>query len=233
MEVDWSRKAGAGFAGSTPKLGVPTSRDRGVLFVLVALVIGAILLSACGTTSPAGPSASTSSGANTTQGSTSVTAAPDTNTPGDIPDTTAYVTYVNGPGRYQFSHPEGWAQSEAGTSVSFTDKLNGVSASVAAASAAPSAGTARSTDVPRLMTTEPAFSLVSVSAATLPAGTGVLIIYRRNSPPDAVTGKSVRQEVDRYEIFGTARVVVLELFGAVGADNVDPYTKMSQSLRLS
>ncbi len=49
-----------------------------------------------------------------------------------------------------------------------------------------------------------------------------------------MTGRSVRQEVHRYEIYGHNRSVVgLDLFGAVGADNVDPYTKMSQSLRLS
>jgi hypothetical protein len=66
---------------------------------------------------------------------------------------------------------------------------------------------------------------------TLPAGSGVLIVYRRNSPADPVTGRSVRQEVHRYLIYGNHQVVVLDLFGAVGADNVDPYTKMSQSLR--
>jgi hypothetical protein len=68
---------------------------------------------------------------------------------------------------------------------------------------------------------------------TLPAGSGVVIVYRRNSPPDPVTGRSVRQEVHRFEISGTNKVVAFTLFGAVGADNVDPYTRMSQSLRLS
>ena len=65
----------------------------------------------------------------------------------------------------------------------------------------------------------------------LPAGPGVLIVYRRNSAPDPVTGRSVRQEVHRYVIYGNGQAVALDLFGAVRADNVDPYAKMSQSLR--
>jgi hypothetical protein len=161
-----------------------------------------------------------------------VTAAPETNTPGDIPDTIAYVPYVNAAGGYRFDHPEGWAQTGQGTAVTFTDKFNGVSADVRSGTA-PTTASAQSVDVPMLRTSQTAFELRSVSAATLPAGSGVLIVYRRNSAPDAVTGRSVRVEVQRYEIFGHGHVVTLELFGAVGADNVDPYRKMSQSFALS
>lgn len=164
---------------------------------------------------------------------TSVTAAPETNTPGDIPDTVAYIPYANAAGGYAFNHPEGWTQTTQGTSVTFTDKYNGVSAGVLSGTAVPTVASVQSIDVPKLQATEPAFGLTSVSAVTLPAGSGVVIVYRRNSPPDPVTGRSVRQEVHRFEIFGNARVVELDLFGAVGADNVDPYTRMSQSLRLS
>ena len=197
-------------------------------------VVCAGLLTACSSgggsspvAAPAHPTASTAGGV------TSATVAPETNAPGDIPDTVAYIPYSNSSGGYTFSHPEGWAQTVSGSAVAFTDKYNGVSASVLSASAQPTTSSAQSLDVPKLRASEPAFALTGVSPVTLPAGSGVLIVYRRNSPPDPVTGRSVRQEVHRYEIYGTSRMVALDLFGAVGADNVDPYTRMSQSLRLS
>jgi hypothetical protein len=145
----------------------------------------------------------------------------------------AYVTYVNSAAGYRFDHPEGWAQTEQGTSATFTDKFNGVVASVATTSGPPTVSSAQSVDVPTLRSSQPAFELRAVSAVTLPAGSGVLIVYRRNSAPDAVTGRSARVEVQRYEVSGNGHAVVLELFGAVGADNVDPYRRMSQSLSLS
>jgi len=197
-------------------------------------LIGTALLGGCSSGSTAAPTTGARLGAPPTSvgGVTSVTAAPETVTPGDIPDTVAYIPYTNSGGGYTFSHPEGWAQTVQGTSATFTDKYNGVSASVQTAAAPPTATSAQATDVPALRASEPAFALTSVSDVTLPAGPGVVIVYRRNSPPDQVTGRSVRQEVNRYEIFGTNRVVTLDLFGAVGADNVDPYRRMSQSLHL-
>src|SRR5689334_14716543 len=50
----------------------------------------------------------------------------ESNPPGDIPDNLAFVPYQNKPGGYAFTHPEGWARTGAGTRVTFTDKLNGV-----------------------------------------------------------------------------------------------------------
>jgi hypothetical protein len=196
-------------------------------------VVCAGLLAACSSGGGSSPVAAPAHSTTSTAGSaTSVTAAPETSTPGDIPDTVAYIPYSNSIGGYTFSHPEGWAQTVNGSAVAFTDKYNGVSATVASATAPPTTSSAQSLDVPKLRASEPAFALTSVSPVTLPAGSGVLIVYRRNSPPDPVTGRSVRQEVHRYAIYGNNQVVALDLFGAVGADNVDPYTRMSQSLHL-
>lgn len=211
----------------------PPSRRRRRAGALLALGATA-LLAACGstTTSTSTTASGRASTRSTIAGSaTTVTIAPETNAPGDIPDTTAYVLYSNVPGRYTFSHPEGWAQTAQSTSVSFTDKYNGAAASVEPTAAPLSPATAQATEVPKLQATEPAFALNSIAPVTLPAGPGVLIVYRRNSAPDPVTGRSVRQEVHRYVIFGNGQAVALDLFGAVGADNVDPYAKMSQSLR--
>ncbi|MGI8697371.1 MAG: hypothetical protein ACR2JQ_12140 [Mycobacteriales bacterium] len=162
-----------------------------------------------------------------------MTAAPvESNPPGDIPDNVAYVSYTNPAGHYRFVHPEGWVSTPQGASVRFTDKLNGIAAAPLAGTSAPTPTSARATDLPRLRQQQPAFELRSTKAVTLPGGAGVLIVYRRNSAPDPVTGRVYRDEVQRYEIVGPGHGISPELYGAVGADNVDPYTKISQSVRL-
>jgi hypothetical protein len=157
----------------------------------------------------------------------------ESNPPGDIPDNLAFVSYTNAKGGYRFTHPEGWAQTVKGTQVTFTEKLNGVQVAVSQASQAPTVASARRDDVPRLQQSEAAFELRSIKAVTLPAGPAVLITFRRNSAPDPVTGRQYRDEVQLYEVWHQGRLVRLELFGVVGADNVDAYRTMSQSLRLS
>ena len=156
----------------------------------------------------------------------------ESNVPGDIPDNVAYVAYTNPSGHFSFSHPEGWVSAGSGGRVTFTDKLNGISAQVARVGRPVTVASARTQDVPTLMRSQPAFELRDIKAVSLPAGTGVLIVYRRNSAPDPVTGRMFRDEVQRYEVGGAGHGVDLELYGAVGSDNVDPYTNISQSLRL-
>jgi hypothetical protein len=156
----------------------------------------------------------------------------ESNPPGDIPDNLAFVAYRNKAGGYRFVHPEGWAQVTHNTSVSFTDKLNGVAVAVTHAKSAPTVGSAKSVDVPRLQNSVPAFELRSVSAVTPPAGTAVLIVFRRNSDPDPVTGRRYRDEVNEYLVWHNGREVRFDLYGPVGADNVDAYRTMSQSLRV-
>jgi hypothetical protein len=156
----------------------------------------------------------------------------ESNPPGDIPDGLAFVSYTNPTGRYRFSHPEGWAETTRGANVLFTDKLNGVRATAFNAATAPTTQSAQQNDVPRLQRTAPAFQLRSVKAVHLPGGTGVVITYRANSDPDPVTGRQYRDEVQEYEIWSGGREVRLDLFGPVGADNLDAYRTMSQSLRL-
>ncbi|MBV9872815.1 MAG: hypothetical protein JO214_19540 [Frankiaceae bacterium] len=153
------------------------------------------------------------------------------NPPGDIPDNLAFVAYRDRGGRFRFTHPEGWAQRRQSGGVVFTDKLNGVQVTAGTQSTPPSPATARQQDVPALQRTQPAFQLRSISAVSEPAGRGVLIVYRRNSAPDPVTGRRYRDEVQRYELVSGGHSVVMELFGPVGADNVDAYRTMISSLR--
>ena len=154
------------------------------------------------------------------------------NPPGDIPDNLAFIRYSNAPGGYTFTHPEGWAQTGSGAHVRFTDKLNGVTVDSHRASRAPTVASARSTEIPLLQSSVPAFQLMGISTVSVPGGQGVHIVFRRNSAPDPVTGKVYRDEVEEYLVFSSGRLVRMDLYGPVGADNVDAYRTMSQSLRI-
>jgi hypothetical protein len=155
------------------------------------------------------------------------------NPPGDIPDNIAFVRYANATGKYSFTHPEGWAETTRGSTVTFTDKLNGVQVQLGKLMAAPTVASARQQDVPALTSSQAAFELRNVTAVTEPGGSGVRIVYRRNSAPDAVTGRQYRDEVERYELVTAGREVIVELFGPVGSDNVDAYRTMISSLKLT
>jgi hypothetical protein len=154
------------------------------------------------------------------------------NPPGDIPDNLAFVPYTNKAGGYSFTHPEGWARSSSGTRVRFTEKLNGVIVESVPASRGLTVASARSSEIPRLRAGVPAFELRTISAVNLPAGPTVRIVFRRNSDADPVTGKVYRDEVEEYLVQHAGKLVRMDLFGPVGADNVDAYRTMSQGLRL-
>ncbi len=169
-----------------------------------------------------------------TPGGVSQTAVPaEKNPPGDIPDNVAYVPYTNVAGKYSFTHPEGWAEATKGGSVTFTDKLNGVHGRAGTLIVAPTVDSAKQQDVPALMRGQAAFELRGVTPVTEPGGSGVRIVYRRNSVPDSVTGRQYRDEVERYELVSRGREVIVELYGPVGSDNVDAYKTMITSLKIA
>ena len=151
--------------------------------------------------------------------------------PGDISDTIAYVAHVIKKGGVSVKIPEGWAQTNGSTAVNFTDKLNTVNVSWAPATAAPTVASAKKTEVPMLQQTVLAFQLKSVTTATLPAGPAVLITYEDNSAPNPVTGKQYRETVLRYELLHNGQETVLTLLSPVGADNVDPWRIVTESLQ--
>lgn len=156
---------------------------------------------------------------------------PESNPPGDIPDNTAYVLFRDAAAGFQFTHPEGWAQTAVTGGVAFTDKLNSVRVVSSSATTAPTVASARRDVLPQLQRTQAAYEFRSITAVSEPGGRGVLIVYRRNSAPDPVTGRQYRDEVQRYELLVGSHLVVMELAGAVGSDNVDPYRTMVTSLR--
>jgi hypothetical protein len=211
---------------------------------LAAAVIVAALLAACGGTtlssqSVAGPSTSSSNEASSHKQKPSATESPvpvespvptESNPPGDIPDSIAFIPYRSAAGGFTIKTPEGWARTAHADSVVFTDKLNTVDVTWAPATSAPTVASAKRAEVPALKRSTRAFSLQKVSTATLPAGPAVLVTYQANSDPNPVTGKQYRQDVLRYELYHGGDEVVLTLLSPVGADNVDPWRIVTQSL---
>jgi len=155
----------------------------------------------------------------------------ETNPAGDIPDSTQFVTYRSASGRYSLLHPEGWAQSTAGAGVTFSDKEHSIRVEITAAGEPRTPQSVRSTDEPHVRSSVRAFEEVKIVTASLPGGTAVLFRYRANSDPDPVTGKSVRLEVDRYEIYSSGHLAIVSLEAPAGSDNVDVWNQISQSFR--
>lgn len=156
---------------------------------------------------------------------------PEQNPPGDIPDTQVFVAYRPPSAGLEFKVPEGWSRKNSAASASFTDKLNFVDVTWAPAASAPTVASVRSSDVKTLAGTVPAFQLVSVKQVKLTGGVAILVDYRRNGEPNAVTGKRYRQDVERFILFRAGKRADLILSSPVGADNVDPWRTISESFR--
>jgi hypothetical protein len=192
--------------------------------VLVLSLAG--LTAACASTAgPAAQSVASSSQASSEVSDTSVAASPaatESNPPGDIPDDTVFVAYRHPGQPYEVRVPEGWARTDLPTGASFTDKLNSVRVETAAAPTPPSAASVRAQVKGEVRT---------AGTARRKGGTAIRVVYRADSLPDAVTGKVVRDEVERYVFYRNGREAILTLSGPVGADNVDPWRTVSDSFR--
>ncbi len=154
----------------------------------------------------------------------------ESNPPGDIPDNQAYVAYRPAGGTVSVKVPEGWARSVTGSSTAFSDKLNRIEIITSTTGAAPTPIDVARTDVARLKSSAPSFTLGKVSTVSRPAGNAVLLTYQVDSAPDPVTGKVVRDAVERYSFFRNGTRVDLSLIGPVNADNVDPWKIVSNSV---
>ena len=141
-----------------------------------------------------------------------------------------FVPYHAAKSGWSVKVPEGWSRTSSGSTITFTDKLNTVQVDTQAGEPITLAS-AKASDVPALAARTRAFALTGVTRATLPAGPAVLITYRANSDPNAVTGKRYRLDVLRYELFRAGTRTTLTLLSPVGADNVDPWRIVTESLR--
>ena len=181
-----------------------------------------------GTATP-GPSGTATGPSSTASAQNPSAAATESNPPGDILTTRAFVPYTPATGGFTVKVPEGWGRTGTGSTVVFTDKLNSVRIEESTSTAAPTVGSVTSTDVPKLMASVPRFLLKATTTFTRVGGSGVLVTYLADSAADPVTNKVVRDAVERYSFWKGGRLVVVSLTGPQGADNVDPWRKVTDS----
>jgi hypothetical protein len=219
-------------------------RRTAVPAVIPALAMaGALTLSACagsastatptaaGTSAPTGSATSSPSAVGNTPVASSVPHQTESNPPGDIPDQQVFVAYAPPGAHFSVKVPEGWARSSTSQGVTFTDKLNSITLAEAPATTAASIASTTATVVPQLAGQVPAFAPGKISTVTRTAGPAVLVIYLGDSAPDPVTNKVVRDAFERYSFWHAGHEAVLTLTGPQGADNVDPWKIVTDSLR--
>jgi len=202
------------------------------------IVAGSIALAltaaACGGSS-SNPPAATSKGTTTSAAPSSTVGsgvdpnAAEVNPAGDIPDNQVFVAYTPPSAGFSLKVPEGWARTEAGGAVTFTDKLNSIRMESVAAATAPTPQSAEQTELPAIRASAKNFRAGKVTTVTRKAGPAVLLTYGADSAPDPVTGKVVHDAVERYEFWRSGTEVILTLSGPKGADNVDPWRIVTDS----
>jgi hypothetical protein len=157
--------------------------------------------------------------------------APEVSPAGDIPDNQAYVPYSPPGAGFTVKVPEGWSRTGKGATASFTDKLNAIRVESRPANAPLTLARARSAEVPLLAKSVKGFKLGTVTTVRRSAGTAVRITYLADAKPNAVTGKAGQDAVERYVFFNKGKRLTLTLSGPKGADNVDPWKIVTDSVR--
>jgi hypothetical protein len=198
-------------------------RKRAALAAGAAIVV--IAAAGCGAGSSSKGSGQASKPANPN--------APEVNPAGDIPDSQVYVRYTPPAGGFSVKVPEGWSRSATGGAVTFTDKLNSIRIETAPAQGPLTVGQAKRAEVPKLANTVKGFQAGTVSTVSRHAGTAVRITYLATAKPNPVTGKAGKDAVERYVFFHKGNDVILTLSGPKGADNVDPWKIVTNSVAWS
>ncbi|HEX4720225.1 MAG TPA: APA family fibronectin-binding glycoprotein [Thermoleophilaceae bacterium] len=194
---------------------------------LIALVaVAALIISSCGSSS----TSSSTSGAKTRAKAVDPNAQ-EKSPPGDIPDSTQFVRFNVPAGGFSITVPEGWAQTHSGSKITFTSNLNSVQVDHHPATAAPTAAAVKSKDVQTLAQTLKGFHLQSVARVNRSNQTAVRIKYLAKSASNSVTGKSVTDAAERYVFVRNGKEAIITLAGPNGADNVDAWRTMSNSLK--
>jgi hypothetical protein len=127
--------------------------------------------------------------------------------------------------------PEGWSRSApaAGTTT-FTDKLNSITIEQRKATGAATVAQAKAVDAPALAKSVKGFKLTSVAQLQRKAGPVVRISYTADAKTNPVTGKGGTDAVERYLFVKNGKELVLTLSGPKGADNVDPWKIVTDSV---
>jgi hypothetical protein len=207
-------------------------RFSGLLAALIAATTAC--LAACGgsgSMTPATPAHATSPAARFSGASMQAPVPAESNPPGDIPDTTIFVSYQSDAPHALIKVPEGWARQSTASGTTFSSNLNSITIAAVPMAAMPTVASIRATTVRSLSGSTLAFRLQSVSAVQLPGGPAVEIVYEVNSQPNAVTGRQYRLVIERFEFYRSGQGAALSLSSAVGSDNVDPWRIVSRSFQ--
>lgn len=154
------------------------------------------------------------------------------NPPGDIPDSQVFIDYSS-PEGFSAKVPEGWSRTDHAHGALFFDKYNRLDLSVAPATQAPTPASVKAGEAAKLQATGHAVTINSIKPITLKGGPAVVIDYSANSEPNAVTNKQIRLEEVRYLLFKNGKLVTLDMAAPLGADNVDQWNLMSNSVRIN
>ncbi len=160
---------------------------------------------------------------------TEVPVTPEVSPPGDIPDSQVFITYKS-PQGFSFKVPEGWARKDGADTTSFQGKYDVVAATITQISQPLDVSYANKTLAPDIQKGR-AVTLGKISLVKLPGGAAIKIAYSENSEPNAVTGKQIRMESERYYFTKDGKLVSLYLSAPLGSDNVDQWNLMSASFR--
>jgi hypothetical protein len=157
--------------------------------------------------------------------------APEVVAPGDIPDDQLFVPYSPASGGYTIKVPEGWGRTENNSAVTFTDKYNSITVTSAPAKSAPTIESVGANDLVDV-SSDPSYRAGKITTVKIGGGNVIRATYELGSVPNKVTGKKALLAVERYVYFGNGIQVVATLSGAKGADNVDPWKIVTESVRI-
>ena len=156
--------------------------------------------------------------------------APERNPPGDISDSQVFISYA-GPG-FSMQVPEGWSRNDLVGGATFSDKYNLIEASIADAPVAPTIESAKLDEAAAMSASGHAVEISGIKSVKLDGGQAIRIDYHSNSEPNDVTGKQIRLERVRYLYYKGGKMVRLDMAAPAGADNVDQWLVMANSVKL-
>jgi hypothetical protein len=209
---------------------------RLTLIALAAAFGAAFVLAGCGGKKTASPPttttvATTAPSSNAATGATipsasALQAEATSAATGDIPDNQVFILFRNPAAAYSMKYPEGWAQQGMGARVTFRDKNNIVRVVVRPGSP-PTAASVRAD----LRRSGGAHVQSGPRPLTINGARALKVVYTTASAPNAVTGKRVTLQVDRYYLSHAGKEAIVDLGTPAGVDNVDAYRLMIESFR--
>ena len=154
---------------------------------------------------------------------TSIRAA-ERNPTGDVPDDQVFIRYTSSASGYSLKVPEGWASSEEGPDVNFTDKFDGVAVIVDEAAIPPTMKDV----VTRLGKAEKGFKVV-IQKRSRSLLVQLYLLSMNLSQRPIQSPISAFASKQAYAFYKNGKIAILILWAPVGADNADHWKLISES----